>query len=102
MNADEMFEELEYKKFDNHPEHDLPPEPNMWSTQDCRVIDYTAEATINGHHCLQRISFEMLSKRIICEGFCDGRVTRAIPFSAEEIQAINKKCQELGWLEEER
>lgn len=92
-----MFVELGYKKFDNHPEHDEPLEPNMWSTQDCRVIQYTAEDIIKGHHCLQRISFEVLSERIVCEGFYDGKIIRAIPFSAKEIQAINKKVQELGW-----
>lgn len=101
MSADEMFEKLGYKKYDNHPEHDLPPEPNMWSTQDCRVIEYTAEAIINEKKCTQRINFEMLAKRIICEGFVDNRIVRAIPFNAKEINAINQKCKELGWLEEE-
>lgn len=97
--ADEMFEKLDYKKYDNHPEFDEPSEPNTWTTQDCRVIEYSSFGIINGHHCLQRISFETLNKRVVCEGFFDGRVIRAIPFSPEEIQAINQKCKELGWLD---
>ncbi len=32
--ADEMFEELGYKKYDNHPEEDEKLEANKWVTQD--------------------------------------------------------------------
>lgn len=98
--ADEMFEKLGYKKHDNHPEHDEPLTRHSWSTQDCRIIEYTSEDFIKGHHCLQRFSFEILNQRIVFEGYYDGRIIRAIPCSAEEIKAINEKCKELGWLDE--
>ena len=35
MGADEMFEELGYKKYDNHPEEEKLG-VNEWTTQDCR------------------------------------------------------------------
>lgn len=38
--ADEMFEELGYKKYDNHPEQDFPLKPNMFTTQDVRRLYY--------------------------------------------------------------
>ena len=38
--ADKLFKELGYEKFDNHPEGEKE-EPNKWTTQDCRVIEYT-------------------------------------------------------------
>lgn len=38
--ADELFEELGYVKYDNHPEGDEKLEVNKWVTQDCRVIEY--------------------------------------------------------------
>ena len=97
--ADEMFKKLGYRKFDNHPEHDLPPEPNMWSTQDCRVIEYTDEAIIDGKHCLQRISFEILSEKVLCEAFLNNRRIGFIPFNAKEIKAMYLKCKEKGWID---
>ncbi len=97
--ADEMFEEINYKKYDNHPEADQPLQPNMWTTQDCRVIEYTSKGIINGKECIERISFDVLSERVICEAFVNGRRIGVVPFSADEIKAINKKCKELGWIE---
>ena len=95
--ADEMFKELGYMKYDNHPEHDLPPEPNMFSTQDCRVIEYVAKEIINKKDCEERIRFEIIGERIVTEAFLNGYRIGVVPFNAKEIQAINKKCQELGW-----
>lgn len=98
LKADEMFENLNYKKYDNHPEDDKSAEPNMWTTQDCRIIEYTSKGIIDGKECMERISFDILSERVICEAFVNSKRLGVVPFNAAEIRAINKKCEELGWI----
>lgn len=97
LTADEMFEKLNYIKYDNHPESDEPPKPNMWTTQDCRIIEYTSKGIINGKECMERISFDVLSERVICEAFVNGRRIGIVHFNTDEIKAIKKKMEELGW-----
>jgi len=92
--ADALFDYLNYKKYDNHPEGEITEE-NVWTTQDCRMIEYTAEEVIKGNHCKQRITFDVNAKRIICGAFLNNRGTRAIPFSPLEIYAMSLKCKEL-------
>ena len=70
MNADEMFKKLGTNKIDN-----------------CDFCVY--EGQVNK---ISRILFNKVNKSIIFEGF------NAI--GIKELQAINKKCQELGWLDE--
>lgn len=96
--ADEMFEELGYKKYDNHPEHDLPPEPNMWSTQDCRQLYYEQTGVIEDERSgRERIYFDLIRKNVVCSASIDNRLT-VVPLNTKELQAINEKCKELGWI----
>ena len=74
--ADEMFEELEYKK---------------WSNDDC--IMYMKD--------LFMITFIMPNKRFITEykqGDYNFPKIRPFEISMQELQAINKKCKEMNWI----
>ena len=69
--ADEMFEELGYEKH---------------SSKSIEVFDlYSPD---DGH--LIRILFNLITKRIVIH--CDNDA-----LDIQELQAIYKKCQELGW-----
>lgn len=96
--ADEMFEKLGYEKFDNHPEDDYPPEPNMWTTQDERTIEYIQKGEVRGHYAREIICFHPRTKNIVCSALVGDRAT-IVPLSMQELQAINLKCKELGWIE---
>ena len=99
MKADEMFKELGYKKHDNHPEHDFPPEPNMLTTQDCRQLYYEQEGELKGgRHGLEHIEFFLGTKIVGCYALLDGKMT-VVPLNLKELGAINQKCIELGWLD---
>ena len=98
--ADEMFKKLGYEKFDNHPpEEEI--EPNKWTTQDCRVIEYIQKATINGSFYTLFIRFHIQGKRVEVgaserrEGYREMSRYRNPIFNAEELQAINEKVKEL-------
>lgn len=104
VSADEMFEKLEYKKFDNHPEEDEEIEENKWVTQDCRVIEYTQSKTIKGIFYTLFIRFHIVGKVIEIgaterrEGYREmGRYRNPI-INMQELQAINEKIKELGWI----
>lgn len=103
--ADEMFEKLGYEKKDNHPEEDEQKiEPNKWVTQDCRVIEYTQKATINGSFYTLFIRFHIQGERVEIgaserrEGYREMSRYRNPIFNAEELQAINEKVKELKWI----
>lgn len=96
--ADEMFEELEYKKYDNHPEEDFPAEPNTFSTQDVRQLYYEQKGTLRiGVEGLEHIEFDLIKKNVVCWAMINGRFT-IVPLSIKKLQAINKKVEELGWI----
>mgnify|MGYP003305776112 FL=1 len=101
--ADEMFEKLNYKKFDNHPKEEL--EPNKWVTQDCRIIEYKQQGTIKGIEYTLFIRFHIEGKVVEIgasekrEGYREfGRYRNPI-LNMQELQAINEKVKELGWNE---
>ena len=74
--ADEMFRELEYKKY---------------TSDDC--IMYMKD--------LFSVTFVLDNKTFITEyrqGDYNFPSIRAFEISMQELQAINKKCQELGWI----
>lgn len=103
--ADKLFEELGYKKYDNHTEEEKE-EPNKWTTQDCRVIEYTQQATIKGVFYTLFIRFHIEGKVVEIgaserrEGYRElGRYRNPI-LNMQEIKVINLKCKELGWIEE--
>lgn len=76
--ADTMFEELGYKKY---------------TSDDCTM--YMKD--------LFMITFIIPNKRFITEykhGDYNFPKIRAFEISMQELQAINKKCKELGWLDE--
>lgn len=96
--ADEMFEDLEYEKYDNHPEQDFPPEPNMFSTQDVRRLYYEQRGTLkNGMEALEHIEFDLIEKNVVCYAKINGRFT-VVPLGMQELQAIKKKVEEMDWI----
>ena len=96
--ADEMFEKLGYKKYDNHPEHDLPPEENMWSTQDVRQLYYEQRGMLkNGLDAIEHIEFDLVKRNVVCWSRLNGRLT-VVPLNMKELQTINEKVKELGWI----
>lgn len=97
--ADEMFRKINYQKYDNHPEHDLPPEPNMWSTQDVRQLYYEQRGTLeDGREAVEHIHFDLENKNVICYATVDGKCT-LVPLSMDELLAILEVCKERGWLD---
>ena len=99
--ADELFEELGYEKYDNHPEQDFPPEPNMFTTQDVRRLYYEQTGVLeNGMKGLEHIEFDLIKKNVVCWARINDRFV-LVPLSMQELQAINKKVLELGWLKKE-
>lgn len=75
--ADEMFKKLEYKKY---------------TSDDC--IMYMKD--------LFMITFIIPNKRFITEykqGDFNFPKIRPFEISMQELQAINEKCKELGWIE---
>lgn len=101
--ADEMFEELGYEKFDNHPE-DEKIEENKWVTQDCRVIEYKQSETINGEFYTLYIKFHTVGKRVEIGANKRPEEIKTMSLklnpilNSKEIQAIYKKCEELKWI----
>lgn len=94
--ADEMFEELDYKKSDNHPEQDYPPEPNTWTTQDERVIEYIQEGKVNGQLAREIISFyPNREMNVLVRATIGNRTAPFVPLSPLEITAIYTKLKEL-------
>ena len=102
--ADEMFEELGYEKYDNHPEEDEKPEANKWVTQDCRVIEYKQSETINGEFYTLYIKFHTVGKRVEIGANKRPEEIKTMSLklnpilNSKEIQAIYKKCEELKWI----
>lgn len=102
--ADKMFEELGYKKFDNHPE-DEKIEENKWVTQDCRVIEYFQSKAINGICYTLFIRFHITGKVLEIgasekrDGYREIARYRNPILNIKELKAINEKVKELGWIE---
>ena len=97
--ADEMFLKLEYKKYDNHPEFDKPLEPNMFVTQDVRQLYYEQKGIVNGMAAAEYIYFDLFRKNVVVFSQLNGRKVPT-PLNIQELQAINEKVKELGWLNE--
>lgn len=99
-NADEMFRKLGYEKYDNHPDEKNIGE-NKWTTQDCRVIEYSQKGTINGMFYILFIRFHINGKRVEVGAGERPENSKQIAryrnpiFNSEELQAINEKVKEL-------
>lgn len=77
--ADEMFKELGYEFF----------------FEDCNVLEYAKEyQSLYNYRKFIRFSFADRSFTFFYYG-CERRFYATM----QELQAINKKCQELGWIE---
>lgn len=79
--ADEMFEKLEFKKI---------------LDDDIEVV-YKFDKRLMGDRCIQHIMFSRVSKIIFSYGI---DVEQNCGIGLKELQAINEKCKELGWLDE--
>ena len=83
MSADEMFEKLGYTKvIDNETE-----------------IRYEYKETIMGDKLIHTILIAKVGKIVF--SYRDDKNHQVMGFGIKELQAINKKCQELGWLKED-
>lgn len=79
MSADEMFEKIGYKK----------------NNEDCDYIEYNHK---NERGETWTISFSGISKTIMCALYIKGLFSsRALAITSDELKAINKKVEELGW-----
>ncbi len=77
--ADKMFEELGYKKIrDNQTE-----------------VVFKFDEILMGDRCIHHIMFAKVSKLIFSYG---EDIELTCGFGMQELQAINEKCKELGWL----
>ena len=79
--ADEMFKKLGYEKITDN---------------DIEVI-YKYEKNILGDKFLQHIMIAKIGKVIFSYG---EKIKNTVGIGVEELQAINEKCRELGWLDE--
>lgn len=81
MNADEMFEKIGYKKIAETGYGEETPYRIKYKKDDDNVYIFYKR-------------YKTYSKTGEYDGMC-GNVTM------QELQAINKKCEELGWLDED-
>lgn len=92
LEARYMFEELGYKRYENHPEEEL--KSGMFTTQDNPYIEYTNE----NDQAIERITFDLWSKNVWFTGYRkDLKHQVPCPINLKELQAINKQIEELGW-----
>ena len=90
--AKEMFEELGYKRVENHPKEEK--DEYTFTTQDNPYIKYYEEDEI----AYEEIVFDLWGKRIWCRAYRkDYKFKVACPINMQELQAINKQVSELGW-----
>ena len=83
MKADKMFEELGYKKITK----------NFYN-----YMEYTKKENKDTDLV---ISFDGQSKTFMCAIYPFNEIkSRSLATNMEELQAINQKCKELGWLDE--
>lgn len=81
MTADELFKELGYIKREN---------------KKTGYVEYNQENKKTGETCT--ISFEPQAKTIMCSLYIKGFImSRSLAFNIDELKAINKKVEELGW-----
>lgn len=82
--ADKMFEELDYRMYTG--------ENFIWYKKKLQ------------ENIIKDIIFSIEDKEIACEtDYFDKRgnlLKRDGEFTIEELQAINKKCEEMGWIDE--
>ena len=78
--ADTMFEELGYKKEEENDKYVLYlSEKSLWRQR--------------------KIRFWKDEKVIFNDLLEDDKVVSSVQIGIEELQAINEKCKELGWIE---
>lgn len=95
--AKEMFEELGYKRVENHPKHENIEE-YVFVTQDEPYIQYYQEDATS----YIGIRFDLCGKRVWVKGYKkDYKCHVECPLNANEIKAINKQVEELGWNDEQ-
>lgn len=100
--ADEMFEKLGYKKL----EHNINIKPGDFIPQDEPYIMYEDEKEINGTYYTMFIIFHITSKLVEIGGSERGKTPYGKDYfrirnpilETDEVNAINEKCKELGWL----
>lgn len=76
--GDEMFKELGYEKI-----RDIKTE-----------VIYRFDKRLMGDRCIHNIMFAKVSKLVFSYG---EDIEKNCGFGIKELQAINKKCEELGW-----
>ena len=95
MNKNIFLEDLEYKKYENHPKEEI--KENTFTTQDNPTIRYMQE----DDKSIEEITFDIWGKKIWFKGYRkDLKMQIPCPVNMKELQAIYNKCKELGWFDE--
>lgn len=106
LTADKMFESLGYSKSIVEKESDMPdistiaklPERRKYFQETKASIEY--EENILDVDYPAKIIFSLKNKEISKEYKDYGDTIYSIPITMQELKAINKKVEELGWLDE--
>lgn len=98
MTAKEMFEALGYKFYD-HNFLNVPKSENAMITQDAPYIEYMTESA-DGEEIIRFYAQKVISvDAFIHRG---GIFRIPAPLNMDELKAITKQCEELGWLKDDK
>ena len=89
-----MFEELNYKKYENHLKSEAE-EPNVFVTQDAPYCEYTSIGEIGR----EEIRFDLYGKRVWTRAIRNDLGQIPCPINMKELIAIVRQCEEYGWIE---
>lgn len=98
MTAKEMFEALGYKFYD-HNFLNVSKSENVMIPQDVPYILYTQESDKGEEHIIFHASPKLVS--VGAFKYIGGIYRIDAPLNMDELKAITKQCEELGWLKDE-
>lgn len=109
LTADEMFKRLghDINIFEKQQRQEEDPEaiparfekiPCVYTTKITRIIEYSAGKTIFNRPLKIIFWYNYEQVTVELEGNADEHLSR--PITMQELKAINKKCKELGWIDE--
>lgn len=98
MSAKEMFESLGYKYYEDDGFTCYLQAINVPNALNCEYIEFKK---ISINRLNREISIHDYKKDALCQNFINGETNCKINYlSFEELRAINKQIEELGWLDD--
>lgn len=97
MTAKEMFKDLDY---DCYEDDGITCYLLAECIPDRLDTEYIKFQEIGFHRLSQEITIHKFRKNAKCTKFINSKMNNTIFLSKEELQAINKQVEELGWLDE--